>query len=238
MEDPRSPDFLHHTDHHGSVVINLKLTSSNYCSWSRSFLLALSIRNKTGFIDGSTKQPSLIDGLYSSWTHCNNLNVAWLLESISEPIATNVFYMSSVPEIWQTLKNRFSQLDDTRICNLQFSLCNKTQALRSHIIMIKPFLSVDEAYNLVLREESQGSISMQNQALLETTTMAIVIESKRRPKNDVTCSHCDKNGHVKDKCFRIIGFPPDFKFTKGKGNNIRKAMSTLTNSANKPQIEH
>nr|DAD38746.1 TPA_asm: hypothetical protein HUJ06_013068 [Nelumbo nucifera] len=38
----------------------------------------------------------------------------------------------------------------------------------------------------------------------------------QKKKSSVTCSHCGKNGHSKDKCYRIIGFPPNFKFTKGK----------------------
>ncbi|EOY04499.1 Uncharacterized protein TCM_019740 [Theobroma cacao] len=208
--------------------------------------------------------------------------------------------MNSAADIWQTLKNHFSQPDDTRICNLQYSLCNITQdtrpvdsyftklngiweelknyrplpycecgkctqscfqkyielwekdrvfrflnglnesfsALRSHIIMIKPFPSLDEAYNLVLREESQRSILMQSQPLLDTTVVAVVTESKIRVKNEVVCSHCAKNGHVKEKCYCIIGFPPDFKFTKGKGNFSRKAMSAVANSTNQSQVEN
>ncbi|EOX99509.1 Uncharacterized protein TCM_008189 [Theobroma cacao] len=48
-EDLRSPYFLYHTNHHGLVVINPKLTSSNYVTWSRSFMLALSIKYKKYF---------------------------------------------------------------------------------------------------------------------------------------------------------------------------------------------
>ncbi|XP_021296666.1 uncharacterized protein LOC110425909 isoform X1 [Herrania umbratica] len=161
IEDPRSPYFLHHTDHHGSIVINPKLTSSNYCSWSHFFLLALSIRNKTRFIDGSIKQPSSTDELYSSWTRCNNLIVARLLESISEPIATNVFYMNSAAEIWQTLKNRFSQPDDTRICNLNFPCVTSHKEIPSWTMIdvaeVKAGLYLMQ-YKL-LGKRSQGSIS-------------------------------------------------------------------------------
>lgn len=32
----------------------------------------------------------------------------------------------------------------------------------------------------------------------------------------VVCDHCKKQGHVKEKCYRIIGFPPNFKNYKGK----------------------
>ncbi|KAG5574659.1 hypothetical protein H5410_054793 [Solanum commersonii] len=35
-------------------------------------------------------------------------------------------------------------------------------------------------------------------------------------KNTLQCSHCKKPGHSADKCYRIIGFPAYFKFTKSK----------------------
>nr|DAD37114.1 TPA_asm: hypothetical protein HUJ06_007755 [Nelumbo nucifera] len=110
--DPASPYYFHHSDHHGSVTISPELTSSNYASWSRSLLLALSIRNKTGFVDGTIKEPALDDALHSAWMRCNNLIVAWLLRSISPPIAYSIFYISLASQIWETLKKRFSQPDD------------------------------------------------------------------------------------------------------------------------------
>ncbi|KAH0634183.1 hypothetical protein KY284_036969 [Solanum tuberosum] len=30
------------------------------------------------------------------------------------------------------------------------------------------------------------------------------------------CDYCKRPGHIKDKCYRLHGFPPNFKFTKGK----------------------
>ncbi|EOY13277.1 Uncharacterized protein TCM_031797 [Theobroma cacao] len=119
-ENPSSPYYIHYSDHHGSVVINPKLTATDYLSWSRAFLLALSIRKKKGFIDGKIEEPKQTDSLYEHWYRCNSLIVAWLLESLTPTIASNVMYMDSAKEIWETLKNRFSQPNETSICNLQF----------------------------------------------------------------------------------------------------------------------
>lgn len=35
-------------------------------------------------------------------------------------------------------------------------------------------------------------------------------------KTTIIYSHCKKPGHYVDKCYKIIGFPSDFKFTKTK----------------------
>lgn len=35
-------------------------------------------------------------------------------------------------------------------------------------------------------------------------------------RNSNICAYCKKPGHSIDKCYRIHGFPTDFKFTKQK----------------------
>lgn len=33
----------------------------------------------------------------------------------------------------------------------------------------------------------------------------------------VFCKYCKKSGHLIDKCYKLHGYPADFKFTKGRG---------------------
>jgi len=46
------------------------------------------------------------------------------------------------------------------------------------------------------------------------------------------CNNCKKPGHISSKCYRLIDFPKDFKFTKTQRNiaaNVRTTNgSTLT----------
>ncbi|XP_017974499.1 PREDICTED: uncharacterized protein LOC108661577 [Theobroma cacao] len=222
------------------------------------------------------------------WIKCNNLIVAWLLESLTPLIASIVFYMSNVAQIWETLKCRFSLPDGVRICNLQHTLNGITQgsrsvdlyfielnsvweelrsvrplpkctcggfqefvdqmakdnifrflnglndsfsALRSQIIMMKPFPSLDKAYNLVLKEENQRNFHVTVQPLSETAAMSVVASEKSKGKSDFLCSHCGKKGHLKEKCYRLIGFPADVKFNKNKsnGNNKRSQYYSANN---------
>ncbi|EOY13666.1 Uncharacterized protein TCM_032303 [Theobroma cacao] len=224
--DPQFPYYLHHIDHLGSVVINPKLTTNNYVAWSRSFLLALSIRNKLGFINGSIPKPQVTDDLYSSWIRCNNLIVAWILDSISPPIASTVFYMDFAMKIWSALKQSYAQPDDTRVCNLQYTIGSSVLKVRSQIILMDPIPTLDKVYSLVLREESQRNMLFQTQPVLESSTMNTMTDMKKNSKKDLFCNHCGKKGHSKEKCYRIIGFSEDFKFTKGR-NNMRKGKGAV-----------
>ncbi|XP_060217082.1 uncharacterized protein LOC132644507 [Lycium barbarum] len=46
-------------------------------------------------------------------------------------------------------------------------------------------------------------------------------------RNDQFCSYCKKPGHSIEKCYRIIGFPVDFKFTKTKkGQSVQPNISS------------
>ncbi|XP_021281924.1 uncharacterized protein LOC110414836 [Herrania umbratica] len=131
VKDPRSPNYLHHTDHLNLVIVNPKFNTNNYVTCSRSFLLALSIRNKVGFINRTIIKLAITYPLFLLWTRYNNLIVAWQLDSMSPPIASTVFYMDFVSNIWNTLKQNYAQPNDSRICNLQYTLGNVTKGTRS-----------------------------------------------------------------------------------------------------------
>ncbi|KAH0679337.1 hypothetical protein KY284_020422 [Solanum tuberosum] len=37
-------------------------------------------------------------------------------------------------------------------------------------------------------------------------------------RNNLYCTYCKRTNHVRGNCYRLIGYPQDFKFTKGKKN--------------------
>src|SRR5438045_7630327 len=55
--DPSDPLYLHHSDQPGLVLVSQTLTEENYSTWSHSMTMALTVKNKHGFVDGSVKQP-------------------------------------------------------------------------------------------------------------------------------------------------------------------------------------
>ena len=84
--------------------------------------------------------------------------------------------------------------------------------VRGHIIMQKPLPSLNEAHSLVLQEEGRrdpGVIQVTNPTEGNNT---FTVQSKRKgPK--LRCDNCKKDGHTREKCFRLIGYPANFKFT-------------------------
>ena len=77
IEDPSNPYFLHHLDSHGLVLVSQPLTGNNYSSCSRAMLIALFVKNKLGFVDGSITKPSANDSaLLQSWIRNNNVVIS------------------------------------------------------------------------------------------------------------------------------------------------------------------
>ncbi|KAK2639868.1 hypothetical protein Ddye_027663 [Dipteronia dyeriana] len=133
IDDSSSPYFLHHSDNPGLILVPQPLTEDNYASWSRAMLIALSVKNKLGFIDGSIQKPSEGSDLIelTSWIRNNNIVISWILNSVSKEISASVIYSESAHEIWLDLKERFQQRNGPRIFQLRRDLMNNVQGQNS-----------------------------------------------------------------------------------------------------------
>ncbi|XP_009785237.1 uncharacterized protein [Nicotiana sylvestris] len=97
--------------------------------------------------------------------------------------------------------------------------------------MMIPVPSLSKAYSMLLHDKSQREIQasrspflsestffhaksslVQNTSTNKSYSQKISFENKR---TNIVCKYCRKPGHSIDKCYRLHGFPPDFKFTKG-----------------------
>jgi len=115
--------------------------------------------------------------------------------------------------------------------------------------MLNPLPSINKVFSLVIQEERQKEVSSsigsmnQNSAALFTSSVASVAPTtsqvvttqshyvKPNPscKDRPTCSHYGIYGYTMEKCYKLHGFPPGFKFTKGKvvGDHIANQVSEV-----------
>lgn len=58
---------------------------------------------------------------------------------------------------------------------------------------------------------------------------------QRFPANrtNLFCTHCKKTNHIRENCYRLIGFPPDFKFTNTKPKKFQPAIKSNVVSTEK-----
>jgi hypothetical protein len=121
------------------------------------------------------------------------------------------------------------------------------QTFVAKILLLEPLPPINKVFSLVLQEERQkglsggipqSSIFGDSSALLTTKSPTIntqtVKQGSRKPKP--VCSHCGVTGHTIEKCYKIHGFPPGFKFTRNKsaGTSSSANQVQLTESSPLP----
>lgn len=78
-------------------------------------IMALTAKNKVGFVDGTFLQPQIDDLLHCAWTRCNSMVISWLLNSVTREIANSLMYLATARDIWIDLQDRFHQSNAPRI---------------------------------------------------------------------------------------------------------------------------
>ncbi|XP_019257527.1 PREDICTED: uncharacterized protein LOC109235744 [Nicotiana attenuata] len=276
---------MHLSDVLGSSLVHVPFDGTGYGSWRRTILVALSVRNKLDFINGSSVKPPDSSPLARQWQRCNDLVVSWLTNSLSKDIARSVEYSELAKDIWSELEERYGQVDVARVFELKKELAhisqgsldiasyfNKIKQLwdeidalsisrvrscsncgfkfdyqkdddvqkvyqflmglndtyvqtRSNIFMIKPFPYVNVVYSILLSGENQRQVSTYPQFLPTSASFNVGVSKQGFPskvnfdaQKSPVCKYCKKPGHIIDKCYKLHGYPPNFKFYKGSGS--------------------
>ncbi|RVW16870.1 Retrovirus-related Pol polyprotein from transposon RE1 [Vitis vinifera] len=267
-DDSSNSYYLHPSNNPGALLVSEIFTGENYIAWSRSMSIALTVKNKIAFVDGSLVQPITNDPhLRVAWLRANNLVLSWLMNSIAKEIRGSLLYFTNAFDIWEELKIKYLKSDGPRVFSLEKSLSsisqnsksiteyfsefkalwdeyisyrpipscrcgnlNRCSSIRSQLLLQSPLPSMSRVFSLLLQEESQRSltnavgISIDSQAMVVEQSSRIVSTSntqftKQKGKSDAICSHCGYSGHLVDKCFQLIGYPPGWKGPRGKRFN-------------------
>ena len=103
--------------------------------------------------------------------------------------------------------------------------------------MQEPFPSISKIYILVLQEESHKSIGHRGSFSSQSDTVAMYVNSKGNSSNSnwnkgnnnkrerPLCTHCNMLGHTVEKCYKLHGYPPEYKH-KGKANATANQVSS------------
>ena len=100
----------------GAILITQLLIEDNYPNWARAMRMALDVKSKLGLMDSSITTSMAITHLEKiAWSKNNSMISSWILNSVSPHITAYVIYRNTAMEIWNSLRNRFSQANGPRI---------------------------------------------------------------------------------------------------------------------------
>ncbi|XP_070035900.1 uncharacterized protein [Nicotiana tomentosiformis] len=109
------------------------------------------------------------------------------------------------------------RLRSQRLLKFLMGLNESYSNLRSNLLARRPIVSVNEAYATISHEESQRSLGVVEMNKDPLTILARRTHQGFKPKKPgVICEHCGYKGHLKQNCYKIVGYPWDFK-SKKKG---------------------
>ncbi|KAM1740735.1 hypothetical protein ACFX12_010944 [Malus domestica] len=119
-ENPNHPLYLHHSDQPGAILVPQPLVEDNYNTWVQSMSMALTVKNKLGFVDGTINKTSE-DNFeeLQQWNRCNNLVKTWLLGSMSKEISGSVINYKDARQMWTDLQERFSHVNIVQLFHVE-----------------------------------------------------------------------------------------------------------------------
>jgi len=88
--EPNDPLFIHPSDQPRQILVADAFSGEDFDSWKRTFLIALSSKNKVGFVDGTIARPTNDSPLLLYWQRCKDLVASWILNSLRKEISGSV----------------------------------------------------------------------------------------------------------------------------------------------------
>ncbi|GMH16025.1 hypothetical protein Nepgr_017866 [Nepenthes gracilis] len=221
-----NPFRLEIGDNPAITLVTDLLTVDNYATWSRAMRRALRAKNKLQFIEGTVHKPSdSNDPLFEIWGRCNDMVVSWIQNSVSPSIKSSVVFVDDACEIWNELRDRFTQQNGPRIFQLKKLLASLLQEQDS----VSTYYERTTPPNAVSYSTFEHSGISCHKIAGHSVQQCYKIGNANPP----VCSYCNKTGHVMDKCYQLHGFPSNHEFN-GKTGSI---TSTANMSSFKGKVE-
>ncbi|XP_056697366.1 uncharacterized protein [Spinacia oleracea] len=152
---------------------------------------------------------------------------------------------------------------DQRLIQFLMKLNQKYDHSKSTILMMSPLPTISKAYGLLLQEEQQKEVNSNRTHNMESTVFTASKFTDNRPykstyasnsgnfgvqnassgnqqrnftysRNNLYCEHCKMKNHTVDKCWKLHGYPKDFK---GRGKRVVAAAQLEEFTEKENQVE-
>ncbi|XP_075092051.1 uncharacterized protein LOC142172166 [Nicotiana tabacum] len=215
--DHNHPLFLPAGDTPGLVFIPIKLTGpENYAMWSRAMKLALREKSKLEFVDGSCTKSR-----YKGIVYASDAIKVWnnFQERFDRSNLTRIYHLWTEIETMRQGTDPESRpsvehLKSQRVLQFLMGLNESYGNVRSNILARRPVVTINEAYAIATQEESQRTLGVVDTHTDSLTMLAGKTQGFKPKDTWLICEHCSYKGHLKENCYKIVGYPPDFKSKK------------------------
>lgn len=170
---------------------------------------------------------------------------------LKREIATTQQNNSTITKYYQSMKKAWDELDtmrsvgtlqdienekaEERVFELLMGLNDSYNQIKSKILAMDPFPSLGRVFHMLRDEEDQRAIKSIGH--LDHSAMAVFKgqnqSGQATEEPPLKCTYCDKEGHDRSGCFRLIGFGGQTKIQKIA---IIRGKQTGSQRANNPKL--
>lgn len=155
-----------------------------------------------------TEIATMRQGTDSVTTYLSKMKDFWDELNILAPLMSNCDCEEARPSI--------EHLKSQRLLQFLMGMNESYSNIRSNILVRRPVVTVNEAYAIVTQKESQRTLGVVDNK--EPLNLLAGKAQMVRPKTPgLVCEHCRYKGHLKENCYKIFGYPADFKSKKKSG---------------------
>ncbi|KAL4606924.1 hypothetical protein ACB092_09G138500 [Castanea dentata] len=101
------------------------------------------------------------------------------------------------------------------------------------ILLMDPIPSLSKVFSLLLQDEKQRKVGAGKKFQVDTAAVLVALGNRKNAKNfnknkagRPQCTHFGAMGHVVDKCYKLHGYPPSYKF-KNKASSTTFANNVI-----------
>ncbi|CAI0403202.1 unnamed protein product [Linum tenue] len=133
--------------------------------------------------------------------------------------------------------------ENARVFDFLMGLADVFSTVRSQALNVKPTPTLGEVYHMVAEDEQQRNISASRKLMVEAAAYQVNAttrdggERRNDGKEQLKCTHCNKLGHTKERCYELIGYPPKGGRPGYKGNRLKYDHKSGPKAAHVTEVE-
>ncbi|GJW71092.1 ribonuclease H-like domain-containing protein [Tanacetum coccineum] len=227
-------DVSHPNDSVALTVVSVKLKGTeNYQVWSCAMLLALEGKNKTGFIDGSCRRSNTDEVLGSQWDRVNVVVLGWIITLFlrnSSLLMKLMQFLMGLDDTYMQIRSSILSRETLPDVRSAYAIISSEESHRIATGSVFGTSQRSQTFAFNVNAPNRGNFQRS-----QTSTSFSRPSNNNRPNDNesrrtvggstLVCENCGFNGHTIDKCFKIIGYPADFRKRKAGLNLKRKNVS-------------
>ncbi|XP_058003648.1 uncharacterized protein LOC131180063 [Hevea brasiliensis] len=211
------------SDHPGMILVSVPLIGSNFRSWCHAMKIALGAKQKLGFVDGSILELEEGSEGHEKWKRCDYMITSWILNSMSKELVEAFIYTASARELRNEIaescgaaKELADIIDRNKLMQFLMGLDESFEQARNLIFLIDPLPSISKAYSTVIKFETHKQIAsnfseLTGEVALFSKGQGIKKEQKKYDPKKGHCNYCNMDGHIRENCFKLVGYPDWWK---------------------------